>query len=134
VGAIVGLGMACSSPLILGAGWLLCNGRRGTFALRVGQLLALACLAAGLWGSFSLFEAGEGAHWSSDGAGILFVMIAMVVSAGLAVVFALMLIFSFTRTEDDEPDRLAAVRAIVTALVVMSAAAMAARLVWLRHR
>jgi hypothetical protein len=67
-------------------------------------------------GSCSLFAAGERARWSSDGAGILFVMIFMVLLAGVGVVFAWMLFWSFSREGAEEDDRLAGVR---TALALL---------------
>jgi hypothetical protein len=99
----------------------LCRDAAG-FAHRVGQLLALAAALGSLWLGYYLFAAGERARWSSDGAGILFVMIFMVLLAGLGVVFAGMLFWSFSRDDGEEPDRLAGARTALALLVLLAIA------------
>lgn len=108
----------------------LCRGRRGSFAHRAGQLLALALALGSLWLSYYLFAAGERAGWSSDGAGALFVMIFIVLLVGLGLAFGWMLVWSFSREDPEEEDRLARVRTAVALLVVLGIAVPLARAGW----
>jgi hypothetical protein len=108
----------------------LCRGRPGSFAHRVGQLLALALGLGCLWLSYYLFAAGERAHWSSDGAGMLFVVIFMVLLAGLGIALLWLLLWSFTRDDAGGEDRLAGVRTAMALLVLIGIAVPLARGGW----
>lgn len=108
----------------------LCRARPGSFAHRVGQLLALALGLGCLWLSYYLFAGGQRAGWSSDGAGILFVMIFMVLLAGLGIALLWLLLWSFTRDEADGDDRLAGVRTAMALLVLLAIAVPLARAGW----
>lgn len=74
------------------------------------------------------------AHWRSDGAGIQFVAIAMVVLAVLGVVFGVILFSSFSREEWGEEDRLASVRAGCAVLLILFVALVGVWVAWRYQR
>lgn len=88
--------------------------------------MGLGCL----WLSYYLFEGGERAHWSSDGAGILFVMIFMVLLAGLGIALLWLLLWSFTRDDAEGEDRLAGVRTAMALVVLLATLVPLARGGW----
>ena len=108
----------------------LCGGRKGTFAYRVGLLsilaLALGCAAGFLY----LFDAGRRAGWTSDGPGMLIVVLVMLGLAALSLVFGAMFIHALSREDAEAEDRLAPVRVALAWLVVVSVVASLAALGW----
>ena len=109
----------------------LCGGRKGTFAHRVGQLSILALGFGSLAVSVYLVEIGDKAGWRSEGAGILFVMLAVPVFAFLALVFGAMFVGTLTREDSDEEDRFAPLRAGLAGLIALFVVVTAVRLWWL---
>ncbi len=72
-------------PLLLGAAVTLYVMRRHRWARVLGTLLTGLMALAATAATIGLFVAGQKAHWTSDGPGMLFIMIGIGVSAMVAL-------------------------------------------------